>query len=1177
MTERQRRPCQQEALTCIETRRAAGETETNISMCTGAGKSQVICLATNSNARAVLIFPSLLLLQQYYKEWGMSYDLPHLYYLATEGRLEDTMKAMLSKPAKDVLRISDAMTELDSDRWILITTFASAPKLFAALGPTRVADIMCVDEAHHVTGAEYNEAVASITPYVRHTVHFSATLPESKQAHYKYPLLKGIRDSVVRDFNLELFICTLGERSETSLLITIVNKLRQWHTKVKLLIYTAQANTEGDDASSVKTFLSAHAEKMQKEGWWIKGINEDVSQKDREGLLRSFEKAPEDVAILVSCKTLSEGIDLKGANCMLPWDPTASVVDNIQRIGRVLRLYKKANGENADEQPPSTILIPVFLPEEEYLACNGDREAIDVLLSRQIGEGERGNFRPIVNVCTALKSEMAEEDAELFNQLLAYPYKPRVAVSRDLVECVAAAVKKPVDDVLNEVAEAIGEGDEVDEEMLDGVRDGEWTEEDAGAVANALAKSQGLTLVVRDGEETEQFGDGAKTLTVEKKVDGAFSVKRGGKEKKDTEAAKKRIAHRLRVDFSDGCRVLLGLESIEGADAAGGLVLSRLTAEVRVDEDWEKRRLEWVAMYEKLGRRPSQTAKEPDEKRAGQWQNNQRNNYRKGVLSEDRIHSLKETPGWVWGDNRWYDQYIQWIETFKRLGKEPSVLTTNETDRKVAIWQCRQRLRYKSKKLLSERLTILDNTDGWTWGNDDKWEKNRLQWVSVFQKLGRCPNKSSTNEEERRAASWQHDQRKYYKRGDSFLTEKRIKKLNTTPGWMWEEKDKWGEHHLLWISMYEKLGKTPSESSKDIDEKRAGQWQTLQRYNYKNNLMSQEKFNILEKTAGWKWITDNLWDSNLVHWIKMFNLYKRTPSHHSKDIEEKKAGAWQGHQRRNYKKKDPCMTPERIATLEATPGWSWSADEPPKTPFIADAPDTIQHVTDDAPVSTPHPFFRKRRVPKADGAPASTTTPTSRQRSQLEEYHKRFKSMNANTYAATIAESPADFTAYHTVADAYDARDPLERQPLNKIADKLAPNNKPSYHAVDLGCGMNRLRQHAAVARMSWTSVDVHAVDDTVVVADMGALPFEDETYDLAVLSRSLWARNHDVVLREVYRILKVGGRVIICESFQRWLDGKQNTLLTALRAAGFDIIQEEGTRVEDATEDVFQYIVARR
>jgi ubiquinone/menaquinone biosynthesis C-methylase UbiE len=112
---------------------------------------------------------------------------------------------------------------------------------------------------------------------------------------------------------------------------------------------------------------------------------------------------------------------------------------------------------------------------------------------------------------------------------------------------------------------------------------------------------------------------------------------------------------------------------------------------------------------------------------------------------------------------------------------------------------------------------------------------------------------------------------------------------------------------------------------------------------------------------------------------------------------------------------------------------------------------------------------------------------------------------------------------------------------------------------------------------MVWTSVDVHAVDATVTVADMGALPFEEETFDIAVLGRSLWARNHMDVLREVCRILKVGGRAIVCESFQRWLseDKTQNTLLSCLSEAGFDIQCEEGTRATDTTDDVFQYIIA--
>jgi hypothetical protein len=201
----------------------------------------------------------------------------------------------------------------------------------------------------------------------------------------------------------------------------------------------------------------------------------------------------------------------------------------------------------------------------------------------------------------------------------------------------------------------------------------------------------------------------------------------------------------------------------------------------------------------------------------------------------------------------------------------------------------------------------------------------------------------------------------------------------------------------------------------------------------------------------------------------------------------------------------------------------------------------------------------------------------ARQRSALEEFHKRFKTMNADTYTSAIAANPDDFTAYHEVADQYDARDPPDRNPLMKIAAHLTRFNKPSYAAIDLGCGQNRLRKMDAVKRMIWTSVDVHAADETVTVANMSALPYDDESYDIAVLGRSLWARNHMDVLREVHRILKVGGRAVICEARNRWLstDKTTNTLIPCLCEVGFEICHTEGADVTDASDDVFQYIIA--
>lgn len=1188
------RTCQQEAIDCVRSR-VTTETDTNLSLCTGAGKSIIIrsCSQLDESKRCILVFPSLLLLKQYYEDHEAAYSTHPSYYLATERTL------------RKILRLSDSLGELTALAWTVFTTYASAPDIYAHMDETNMPSIIFHDEAHHVTAPIYAAVFAKIAPCV-HTVNLSATLPDSKIPHYKYPLLKGIRDRVVRDFNLDLFLCVDTEYSTparaTALLELIIKKLLTHHPTVKLLIYTREANTTGEGASSVNTFLDAHAVSLRAHGWWVEGIKEDTA--DRIGLLRGFEKSTAAVSILVSCRTLSEGIDLKGANCMLPWDPTASIVDNIQRIGRVLRLYKNAHGKILEEQPPSTVLVPVFLPAAEYEACGGDREAIHALLEKQIAEGERGNFGPIVNVCTALKSELAEDDAELFNALLNYPRQPKVAVDRGLVECVAKACKKSAEDVLEVVAAALEEK-EMDD-VAEAVREGEWSEEDAGDVVAALADTLGITLVVRDGEEAEMFGNGAKVVTVEKHGEGYKPVKNGTKKAAaDMEAARKRVAHRMRVNFSDDCKVLLGLDSVEGADTMGGMVLSRLTMEVQVDENWEARRLEWVAQYEKLGRYPSQKSKDQEEKRAGSWQDNQRTAFKKNAshMTPTRIATLNATPGWIWDtfDSQWERMRLLWIEMYNKLGGvSPSNNPDNIQEKKLHQWQCDQRLAYRNHKprLTQERINILNSTPGWVWEERDSvWETRRQHWMAQYNKLGYAPPASSTNHDEKCAGRWQSSQRTSYKKKEEYMTPERISILNATPGWKWEEDDTWSMQHTNWVCQYSKLGHSPSQISKDDNEKKAGQWQSQQRllYNSKSKRLTPERIALLNGTLGWKWKElSSLWDSQLQHWITEFTRLKRTPSTISKDLNEQKAGRWQSQQRVKYHKKKACMTAERIATLNATPGWSWSADEPPVTPYIptdtiaadtpsltidaSTAPDTIQHIHAEAPA----PTVRKRKAPKpATSEKSAEETPAqkvARQRSVLEEYHKRYKSMNADTYFSTIAANPAKFAAYHDVADAYDARDPPERQPLTKIAAMLAPLNRPSYTAIDLGCGRNRLRTLPAVNRIKWTSVDVHAADESVTVADMGALPYEEETYDIAVLSRSLWARNHEAVLSETWRILKVGGRAVICESFQRWLsaDG-QNKLLQCLCEIGFTVIHEEGTRTGDDVDDVFQYITVRK
>ena len=55
-----------------------------------------------------------------------------------------------------------------------------------------------------------------------------------------------------------------------------------------------------------------------------------------------------------------------------------------------------------------------------------------------------------------------------------------------------------------------------------------------------------------------------------------------------------------------------------------------------------------IQIYNKLGRRPHQSSKDPEEKKAGSWQQNQRQRYKKGKMCQEWINVLNATPGWKW-------------------------------------------------------------------------------------------------------------------------------------------------------------------------------------------------------------------------------------------------------------------------------------------------------------------------------------------------------------------------------------------------------------------------------------------------------------------------------------------------------------------------------------------------
>jgi len=98
------------------------------------------------------------------------------------------------------------------------------------------------------------------------------------------------------------------------------------------------------------------------------------------------------------------------------------------------------------------------------------------------------------------------------------------------------------------------------------------------------------------------------------------------------------------------------------------------------------------------------------------------------------------------------------------------------------------------------------------------------------------------------------------------------------------------------------LGRSPSCTSKNADEKRAGIWQTKQRTLFKKGTLLPERIDELNNTEGWEWEQSRTFQESKSDWSEQFANLGRAPSCHSKNAAEKRAGSWQNFQRKLFKK-----------------------------------------------------------------------------------------------------------------------------------------------------------------------------------------------------------------------------------------------------------------------------------
>jgi len=447
-----------------------GNTKCLVKMFCGVGKSLIMrnCRVAQHIALLVYVFPSLSLIKQFREVYLAGYTKSALLEISS-----------YTSGTTNAAEIRKFLSSKKKEKIILITYASFATLLEQLIEPI---DVCIFDEAHHVVGETYQQLI--FNSGAKKQIFFTATpknandiimwnkddtnlISDCGNMAYEYTYVRGVVEGYLNSF--ELRVDFFGDMPD--------NSVRVYETIARAILTSRNTRVltfHSDVANSVLSFVnqaamqSAFERVMAEEfpgeevfkGRRIKmvgfcsgkpdGFREDIlwRMEDRSVYLAQFDAAADDeITIISSCETLSEGVDTKRANMCVFADPKSAYVKIIQNIGRIVRKTE------AGVMRPGTVLLPIAVDKTKYADCEDDPEKRDEVLRAEMSE-KGGDFQGILNVVSALR----QEDPDLYEMCLYYPnrFSPQ-------------EIEKNLEKQGYEVGERVGEGylEETLEYLLD--------------------------------------------------------------------------------------------------------------------------------------------------------------------------------------------------------------------------------------------------------------------------------------------------------------------------------------------------------------------------------------------------------------------------------------------------------------------------------------------------------------------------------------------------------------------------------------------------------------------------------------------------------------------------------------------------------------------------------------
>jgi superfamily II DNA or RNA helicase len=245
------------------------------------------------------------------------------------------------------------------------------------------------------------------------------------------------------------------------------------------------------------------------------------------------------------------------------------------------------------------------------------------------------------------------------------------------------------------------------------------------------------------------------------------------------------------------------------------------------------------------------------------WMKDQRERHQQELLTSDRIRLLEQLPGWEWKPKAdlWssiYTEFKHWAES-NDPSRVPSELVIAGAD--ARSWVQNQRTRFRTHKLSSEQIGLLEEIPGWTWRHrSDTWSQNYEQLKSSLES-----KEPSNHERTSPLYEWIRTQRRAWRTGK--LDPSKVVLLEQLPNWSWtslnvviSEDPATKAITKAWMDNYDVLARysnsfktTLMHVDTEYESIRIGKWVSRQRQKFKAGMLDQLQIQMLERLPSWTW------------------------------------------------------------------------------------------------------------------------------------------------------------------------------------------------------------------------------------------------------------------------------------------------------------------------------------